>query len=66
MCRNLTPFERMVRALIGMAIIVVALGVEPPHPWFALIAIVPIGTSLLGYCPLYQLFGYDPLKRATK
>lgn len=64
MCRNLTPFERMARALIGLAIIVLALGLD--HPWVALIAIIPIATSAVGYCPLYQLFGYDPLKRATK
>jgi hypothetical protein len=65
MCRNLTAFERVVRVLIGLAIIVVALGFQPPHPWLALIALIPIGTAIFGYCPLYQLIGRNPLKRAA-
>jgi hypothetical protein len=66
MCRNLTAFERMARVLIGFAIVLVALGFEPPHPWLALFAIIPVGTAILGYCPLYQLVGYNPLKRSTQ
>lgn len=66
MCRNLTAFERMARVLIGLAIVVVTLAFEPPHPLLAAVALIPIGTAVIGYCPIYQALGYNPLERSTR
>ncbi len=65
MRRNITKFERGVRLVFGFAILFVALGFTPTRPWLALVALVPLGTAILGYCPLYQLLRYDPLHRPT-
>ncbi|PIQ27011.1 DUF2892 domain-containing protein [bacterium (Candidatus Blackallbacteria) CG17_big_fil_post_rev_8_21_14_2_50_48_46] len=27
--------------------------------WLGLVALIPLGTALIGWCPLYQLFGLN-------
>ncbi|MBZ0292247.1 MAG: DUF2892 domain-containing protein [Anaerolineae bacterium] len=55
MSRNVGNTDRIVRIILGIVIIVAAayLQVWP----LALVAIIPIGTALVGFCPLYRLFG---------
>ena len=53
---NETPFDRAVRGAAGLALIVsplVGLATAP----YNLLGIVPLVTGVLGYCPLYAIFG---------
>jgi hypothetical protein len=52
--------ERVLRVLVGLALIAIVF-VGPKTPW-GWIGLVPLGTGLLGSCPLYTLFGISTCK----
>ena len=55
MC-NEGKIDRIVRVILGIAII--GWGVVEQNYWGA-IGLVPLGTGLLGICPLYMIFKID-------
>lgn len=64
MQKNVHPLERVVRVVLGLALISqVFVGVE--SPWFWLGA-VPLLTGLLGWCPPYTLLGINTCKLGRK
>lgn len=54
-----SPTERIVRAIIGLAILslVYFLRDEGAVRWWGLIGVIPIGTAVIKYCPFSHLFG---------
>lgn len=60
---NVGGIDKILRIVVGVALIiwVVALG----GPIWAWIGVVPLATGLIGWCPLYPLFGMNtcPLKK---
>ena len=58
MLRNLGAIDRMIRALLGVALIMV--GIVSGLWWLYIIAAVVLLTSIVGICPLYL-----PLKIKT-
>lgn len=49
--------DRAVRAIVGLGIIsLVFVGPQTPWGWLGLI---PLGTALVGWCPLYTLLGIN-------
>jgi hypothetical protein len=56
--------ERMVRVVIGLALITMAF-VGPQTPW-GWVGLVPLATGILGSCPLYTLFGISTCKVRAK
>ncbi len=50
MQKNLGSTDRIVRIVIGLAILGAGLGY---HSWWGLIGLVPLGTAAIGWCPLY-------------
>jgi hypothetical protein len=48
--------DRIVRVLLGIAIVIAGLYFQS---WLGLLAIIPLGTALIGFCPLYALFGFS-------
>lgn len=56
--------DRVARIIVGLGVLsLVFIG---PQTMFGLIGLVPLLTGLVGYCPLYSLFGWNtcPLKKA--
>jgi len=53
--RNVGAIDRFVRIVLGLALL--SLVFVGPHPWFGLVGLVPLVTGLVGFCPLYRLFG---------
>lgn len=54
MQRNMASWDRWLRAVVGLALLVVALTWAAPLRWLALVVgIVFVGTAAVGYCPLY-------------
>lgn len=55
---NESTLDRTVRVLLG-SLILLQLFIHPesPHRHWALIGLMPIFTGLVGYCPVYCLFG---------
>jgi hypothetical protein len=58
--------DRVIRVVVGLAILSAVVLVEGQARWFGLIGLVPLLTGLVGYCPVYGLLGFNtcPLRRA--
>ena len=59
MKKNIGTIDRIARLIVG--IVVIVLGVVFKN-WLGIIGIIPVGTALAGYCPLYTLFGMSSCK----
>lgn len=54
---NVGGIDRVLRIVLGIALLALTLtGVVGAWGW---IGIVPLGTALLRYCPLYQVLGFS-------
>lgn len=58
MVRNLGTVERTLRLVAG--VLILGLYGALPEPWryLTLIGLLPLGTALLGHCPVYQRLGW--------
>lgn len=54
MTRNEGNIDRIIR--IALALVIFAVGLVTGS-WLGLIGIVPLATGLIGWCPLYSVFG---------
>ena len=52
--QNVGPFDRALRATLGLGLVAIALFGNMPWGW---LGVIPLATALLGSCPLYTLFG---------
>ena len=48
--------DRVLRILVGLALVAWAVLGGPVWAW---IGVVPLGTGLVGFCPLYPLLGMN-------
>lgn len=65
MTANVGTVDRVLRIVVGLALIALALGLVPgmaPQVW-GWIGIVPLGTALVGSCPLYSILGVSTCPR---
>lgn len=51
---NVGNVDRVIRVLVGLAIIATGIGFRS---WWGVVGVVPLLTAALGACPLYTLFG---------
>ena len=56
---NVVTTDRIVRIVIGVAILSLIFILEGNARWWGLIGLVPIGTALFGYCPPYAWLGIN-------
>lgn len=54
---NMGTVDRAVRFVVGIAVLSLVFVLEGNARWWGLIGLVPLGTSLLGWCPAYLPFG---------
>ncbi|HEX2871151.1 MAG TPA: DUF2892 domain-containing protein [Polyangiaceae bacterium] len=47
--------DRVIRVLLGSVLL--SLFFFGPHTWLGLLGIVPLLTGIVGFCPLYRVFG---------
>ncbi len=59
---NVGGIDRILRIVVGLALVAWAIMGGPVWAW---IGIVPLGTGLFGFCPLYPLLGMNtcPIKK---
>lgn len=62
MTKNIGPVEKIVRVIIAVVLFSLFFLLDGNNKYFALLGIVPLGTALLGYCPLYSLLGIKKKK----
>ncbi|TSE19636.1 hypothetical protein Talka_01355 [Tepidimonas alkaliphilus] len=64
MTRNVGGLDRVLRIIIGLALIVAtATGTIGVWGW---IGILPLATGLIGWCPPYAIFGINTCKTEPK
>ena len=62
MKQNVHNIERVVRVVVGLAIVsLVFIGPQSNWGWLGLI---PVATGLLGWCPPYAMLGISTCKKA--
>jgi hypothetical protein len=57
---NIVNIDRILRIVIGLALVV--LTVMGTLPAWGYIGIVPLATGLMGWCPPYAIFGISTCK----
>jgi len=57
MKRNMSVFDRAARLILGVVILGLYGALTPPWKYVTLIGLIPLGTALTGFCPLYAAIG---------
>lgn len=63
MTTNVGPVDRVVRVVIGLALLSLIFLLEGAARWIGLIGVVPILTAVIGWCPAYLPFGISTCPR---
>lgn len=63
--KNVGNMDRLIRVIIGLALLSMLVFVEGSLKWLGLIGLVPLLTAAMSWCPLYSLFGLRtcPMKK---
>ena len=59
MTKNVGNIDRIVRVLVGLALLSLIIFVEGDARWWGLIGLLPLGTAAFGYCPPYAWMGIN-------
>lgn len=62
MQKNVGSADKIVRIVLGLGLLSLLFLLEAPMKYLGLIGIVPLATSLMGWCPLYTLLGMNTCK----
>lgn len=67
MSANVGTIDRILRVLLGLALIATAAGLFGPayQTVWGWIGLVPLATGLVGWCPLYSFLGIKTCESAT-
>jgi len=63
MDRNVGTIDRIIRLVLGVVLLGLYGALEPPLRYLTLVGLIPLGTALLGNCPLYTLFGISTRRK---
>lgn len=55
--KNVGNVDKVIRIILGLVLIALVF-VGPQTPW-GWIGIIPLATGLIGFCPLYTVFGIN-------
>jgi Protein of unknown function (DUF2892). len=56
--RNMGMPERVVRIVVGLMVLGLFGALAAPWKYVTLIGLAPLGTGLLGHCPVYWALGW--------
>ncbi|MGK9368223.1 YgaP family membrane protein [Melioribacter sp. Ez-97] len=59
MKKNVGGGDKTFRIILGLVILILGIIYES---WWGLIGLIPLGTALIGWCPLYLPFGISTCK----
>ncbi len=66
MKRNVGNVERIIRVVVGLAILSLVFILDGNARWFGLIGLLPIATGAMGYCPPYAMMGINTCAKDDK
>jgi len=56
---NVGGIDKILRIVVGLGLLSLLFILEGSARWWGLIGIVPLGTALFNFCPLYTLLGIN-------
>ena len=59
MTRNLRTIERVARLIVGVMILGLCGALPSPWRYITLIGLLPLGSALTGFCPIYAQLGWN-------
>ncbi|WP_372612173.1 DUF2892 domain-containing protein [Aquicoccus sp.] len=62
MTRNIGNIERILRIVIGAALVLGFFVSSGTYSWLYLLGLIPLATGLIGWCPPYALLGINTCK----
>jgi hypothetical protein len=62
MSSNVGGIDRILRIVVGIALLVWGFALSNPMNYWGAIGIIPLATALIGWCPLYPLIGFSTKK----
>ncbi len=60
MNRNIGTIDRLFRLAVAVAIAVLGIVFQT---WWGLLALIPLTTALIGWCPLYTVLGFSSRRK---
>lgn len=60
---NIHPLERWIRIIVGAVLVLMAFKGGEVNGWY-LLGAVPLLTGIIGWCPVYYLFGINTNRMA--
>ena len=63
MGKNVGNADRLVRIALGIAAIGAGIAF---NSWWGAVGIIPLGTALVGWCPLYRILGLSTCPVRTR
>ncbi len=62
MNKNVGAADQVVRVVIGLGLLSLIFLLPGNVRWVGLIGLAPLGTAIMGFCPLYALLGVKTCK----
>ena len=62
MNKNVGTADKVVRIVLGLGLLSLLAVLQGNMRWLGLIGLVPLGTALMGFCPLYAVLGIKTCK----
>ena len=56
---NVGRIERVVQGIVGVMILGLYGALTPPWQYLTLIGLIPLGSALTGFCPIYAWRGWN-------
>ncbi len=63
---NVGSADRIVRVVLGLALLSLLFVFDGNARWWGLMGIVPLVTAVFGFCPLYRVVGLSTCPLAAK
>ncbi len=64
MTANVGSLDRLLRVVVGLALLSLLVLAEPPLRWLGLVGFVPLLTAAVRFCPLYTVLGIRTCARS--
>jgi Protein of unknown function (DUF2892) len=56
---NVGGIDKVLRIVVGLAVLSLVLVLPEPNRWLGLLGLVPLLTGFMNFCPLYSILGLN-------
>jgi hypothetical protein len=63
---NVGGVDKVLRIVVGILLLALIFLIDGPAKWWGLVGLLPLGTGLFGFCPLYAVLGFSTCPQEKK